>query len=94
MIFRRSGYINSKDTLPVTKLNFGRTLATGSYGNHTLGKLECNGRATVNTMPASCVDLWKIGHTLNGYYEVKGSTTVRSVYCDFTKLPGDPGTRR
>ena len=94
MVFCRSGYITSKDALPVTKLNFGRNLATNSYGNHTLGKLECSGRATVNTVPGSCADLWKIGHTLNGFYDIKGDKTVRSVYCDFTKLPGDRGTRR
>jgi len=85
------GYITSKDALPVTKLNFGRTLATSSYGIHTLGKLECSGRATVDRMPESCDDLWKIGHTLNGFYDVRGDKEVRSVYCDFTKLPGDPG---
>ena len=92
--FYWSGYITSKDALPVTKLNFGRTLATISYGIHTLGKLECSGRATVDKMPESCGDLWKIGHTLNGFYNVKGDKQIRSVYCDFTKLPGDPGTRR
>ena len=88
------GYITSKDALPVTKLNFGRTLTTSSYGIHTLGKLECSGRATVDRMAESCDDLWKIGHTLNGFYDVKGDKQVRSVYCDFTKLPGDPGARR
>ena len=31
---------------------------------------------------------------MNGFYDVKGSKTIRSVYCNFTKLPGDPGTRR
>jgi hypothetical protein len=93
MIFCLSGYITSKDALPVTKLNFGRTLANNTYGNHTLGKLECSGRVTVNTMPVSCVDLWKIGHTLNGFYEVKGVRNIGSVYCDFSKFPGDPGTR-
>jgi hypothetical protein len=45
-------------------------------------------------MPESCDDLWKIGHTLNGFYEVKINKEVRSVYCDFTKIPGDKGTRR
>ena len=80
------GYITSKDALPVTKLNFGRTLTTSSYGIHTLGKLECSGRATVDRMAESCDDLWKIGHTLNGFYDVKGDKQVRSVYCDFTKL--------
>jgi len=85
------GYITSKDVLPVTKLNFGRTLANSSFGIHTLGKLECSGRTTVDRMPESCDDLWKIGHTLNGFYDVKGENEVRSVYCDFTKTPGDPG---
>ncbi len=94
IFFCRSGYIASKDSLPVTKLNFGRTLASNPYGIHTLGKLECSGRATVDKMPESCDDLWKIGHTLNGFYDVIDDKEVRSVYCDFTKLPGDPGARR
>jgi hypothetical protein len=93
-IFCRSGYITNKEALPVTKLSFGRTIANNSYGIHTLGKFECSGRATVDRMPKSCDDLWKIGHTLNGLYDVKGDTEVRSVYCDFTKLPGDQGARR
>jgi len=76
--------------LPLTKLNFGRTLANSSFGIHTLGKLECSGRAG-DKMPESCDDLWKIGHTLNGFYDVKGEKEVRSVYCDFTKIPGDTG---
>jgi len=33
-----------------------------------------------------------IGHTLIGFYEVKGDKTVRSVHCDFTKLL-DQGAR-
>ena len=59
----------------------------------TLGNLECSGRATVNQIPATCEDLWKVGHTLNGLYDVKSNKAVRSVYCDFTKLPGDQGDR-
>ena len=57
----------------------------------TLDNLECSGRATVNQIPATCEDLWKVGHTLNGLYDVKSNKTAQSVYCDFTKLPGDQG---
>lgn len=42
-------------------------------------------------MPTSCEDLWLIGHTLNWLYNVKGSSMVESVYCDFSKLPDDTG---
>ena len=42
-------------------------------------------------MPGSCEDLWYIGHRLNGFYDVQGDKEIRSVYCDFTKLPGAQG---
>lgn len=38
-------------------------------------------------MPASCENLWLIGHNLNGLYSVMGVDIVESVFCDFTKLP-------
>ena len=53
--------------------------------------LECAGSAALTRMPTSCEDLWLIGHTLNGFYDVKGEKMMESVYCDFTKLPEDPG---
>ncbi len=45
----------------------------------------------INGLPSSCADLKIIGHTLNGFYSVMGSAKMESVYCDFTKLPGDAG---
>jgi hypothetical protein len=72
-------------------LNFGRTQLATSSGVHTLGRFECSGSVALNGLPASCEDLWLIGHTLNGFYSVKGNKMLESVYCDFTKLPGDTG---
>ncbi|XP_057370159.1 uncharacterized protein LOC130691262 [Daphnia carinata] len=84
------GILSEKDLLPVTKLNFGRTIAPTSMNRHTLGRLECNGKVVLNGMPTSCQDLWRIGYTLSGIYSIKGSSNkVETVYCDFTKLPGD-----
>jgi hypothetical protein len=84
------GYITNKTALPVTQLNFGRTNSPDSYGRITLGKLECSGQITLD-MPESCADLRKIGHRLSGLYSIKKSDGIHSVYCDFKKLPDDPG---
>lgn len=84
------GILLEKDLLPVTKLNFGRTIAPTSINRHTLGRFECNGKVVLNGMPTSCQDLWRIGYILSGIYSIKGSSNkVETVYCDFTKLPGD-----
>ena len=45
----------------------------------------------INGLPSSCDDLKIIGHTLNGFYSVVGSSMMESVYCDFSKLPSDSG---
>jgi hypothetical protein len=45
----------------------------------------------INGLPSSCDDLKIIGHTLNGFYSIAGSTMIESVYCDFSKLSSDPG---
>ena len=45
----------------------------------------------INGLPSSCGDLKMIGHIWSGIYSVKGSTMIESVYCDFSKLPSDPG---
>ena len=72
-------------------MNFGRTQLESSSGVHTLGRLECSGHVGVDGMPKSCEDLWRIGHTLRGFYSIMGEKMVESIYCDFTKLPGDAG---
>ncbi|KZS14838.1 putative Neurexin IV [Daphnia magna] len=83
------GFITDKRILPITRLNFGRTQFEISSGVHTLGKFECSGRADVAQVPTSCEDLWHIGHTLNGFYSVMGPAMMETVFCNFTKLPGD-----
>ncbi len=74
--------------LPITRLNFGGVTYSGEY---TLGRFECAGQVLVG-MPKSCAELWRLGHTLSGLYSVMGTKFVETVYCDFTKLPNDPGT--
>jgi C1q-related factor len=44
-------------------------------------------------MPESCEQLRLIGHRLNGFYNVKGRKEMRSIYCDFRKIPGDQRTQ-
>ena len=44
-----------------------------------------------NGMPTSCADLNGLGHSLSGFYSVRGASMVESVYCDFTKQASDPG---
>ena len=50
-----------------------------------------NQSAAINGLPSSCADLKMVGHIWSGFYSVMGSTMMESVYCDFTKLPGDAG---
>ena len=88
------GVITDKKYLPITRLNFGRTQLETSSGVHTLGRFECSGQVSLSGMPKSCSDLWKIGHTFSGIYSVMGSNYIESVYCDFTKLPYEPGNNR
>lgn len=86
-----TGVITSKDILPISRLNFGRTQLQSSSGVHTLGPFECSGQTAIAGMPSSCEDLWRVGHSLSGLYSVIGNAMVESVYCDFTKLPNDAG---
>ena len=76
--------------LPITQLNFGYTQAGSS--NHTLGRMECFGRVVFTGQPGSCEDLWMMGHTLSGFYSVKGSGKINTVYCDMNKIPGEEGS--
>jgi hypothetical protein len=45
----------------------------------------------INGLPSSCGDLKMIGHIWSGFYSIAGSAMMESVYCDFSKLPTDPG---
>ena len=74
------GIVTLKEILPVTKLNFGDTKYEG--GSHTLGKLKCSGKS-VSNYPESCRDLWRAGHSLNGFYPIRQTNKVEVVYCNF-----------
>ena len=77
------GTISLKQVLPVKKLNFGQINFAG--GSHTLGKLVCTGKSvSASQHPESCRDLWRIGHTLNGFYTIRGDKHVELVHCDFS----------
>ena len=79
--------------LPVTRLNFGRIVFVNSSGLHTLGRLECDGRLSVNSkgLPTSCADLWRNGLASSGIYSIKGNKQIEKVYCDISKMPSDAG---
>ena len=80
------GFITATELLPVTRLSFGRTSLTGVKASYTLGRFECTGQAAISSKPTNCRDLFKMGHTLSGFYDVKGSSTqISSTYCDFSK---------
>ena len=91
-----AGVITDKNLLPVTRLNFGRTQLSSSSGIHTLGRFICSGQFVFAGTPTTCADLSLIGHTLTGFYSVKGKTTpqAETIYCNFNKLPSDSGSQR
>jgi hypothetical protein len=39
--------------------------------------------ADIGKMPSSCSDLERMGHQINGFFSVKGSKKMETVYCDF-----------
>ena len=41
---------------------------------------QANG--TIGRMPESCPDLWRIGHSMAGFYPVKSGDRLEMVYCD------------
>lgn len=86
-----AGTIQLKDVLPVTRVNFGGTILGSSSGQYKLGRLHCAGQNSVSGMPTSCQDLWFVGHTTSGFYSVKSASQLATVFCDFSKLPNDPG---
>ena len=66
------------------KLNFGKIKYDG--GSHTLGRLKCSGRkATSETYPTSCLDLWILGYSLNGFYPIRNGVRMDYVFCDFSQ---------
>jgi hypothetical protein len=41
-------------------------------------------------MPTSCADLERMGHKLSGFFSVKGSKKMETVFCNF--YPNQYGT--
>ncbi|XP_057377829.1 uncharacterized protein LOC130699601 [Daphnia carinata] len=80
---------NNKRHLPFTRFHFSNPL-NGS-GQHLVTRLRCRGKAKTEAMPRSCEDLWRIGHTLNGIYSVRGDKQVETVFCQFDKRPNEQG---
>ncbi len=77
------------------ELYFGKYQRKSSYSAYTLGKLECSGKEEVKKggMPQNCEELAIIGHSLNGFYAVKGTEKkeIEMVYCDFNLAPNTIG---
>ncbi|XP_059351518.1 uncharacterized protein LOC130694059 isoform X2 [Daphnia carinata] len=75
--------ILSRDTVPYTRILFSNPFK-GS-GKHKVSRLRCHGKENTEAMPRSCEDLWRMGHTLNGIYSVRGDKQVETVFCQFDK---------
>ena len=75
----------------MTELHFGRSQLSGSSGKYTLGKLECSGRSAFSGLPEGCMDLYQIGHVLNGFYPVRKGNKIDMMFCDFGYLFREEG---
>lgn len=76
--------------LPVMGLRFGYAKHEGS--SYKLGRLVCKGADLSVTengrKPQTCADLWRIGHTLDGFYlfhkdDVGQPPSFGVSYCNF-----------
>ncbi|KZS14822.1 Contactin associated protein 1-like protein [Daphnia magna] len=63
-------------------------------GQHIVGRMRCSGKAKVEAMPTSCQDLWRMGHTLNAIYSVRGAKRMETVFCQFDKRPNEQGFQK
>ncbi|XP_059351512.1 uncharacterized protein LOC130694055 [Daphnia carinata] len=77
----------SSERLPVTRLRFSNPFK--GYGEYKVSRLRCQGKAKTEAMPRSCKDLWRMGHTLNGIYSIRGAKRIRIVLCQFDKRPDE-----
>ena len=64
---------------------------TAAANSESAPKSSNQSAVAINGLPSSCGDLKMIGHTWSGFYSIAGSSMMESVYCDFTKVPSDPG---
>ena len=79
------GIIMNSTALPVKELRFGGLTFEAQTASHTLGKLECYGKKSLDSRPGSCSDLKRMGIFTSGFYNVKKSNeNSKLVYCDMT----------
>ena len=64
------GIITNSTAFPITELRFGGLEFDSQSGFHTLGKLECSGKKSVESKPATCTSLKKHGFFKSGFYNV------------------------
>ncbi|KAI9559363.1 hypothetical protein GHT06_016152 [Daphnia sinensis] len=78
--------------LPYTRFHFSNPFK-GS-GQYRVSRLRCHGNAKTEAMPASCEDLWRMGHTFNGIYSIMGAKHIENVFCQFDKRPNEQGHQK
>ncbi|GFQ99730.1 g-protein coupled receptor GRL101 [Trichonephila clavata] len=61
-----AGYLEDKETLPVSEVRFGYTFKTGQYGFHRIGPLECTGNAIEST--EKCTNSTRFMKCNTGHY--------------------------
>ncbi|KAF8781481.1 G-protein coupled receptor GRL101 like protein [Argiope bruennichi] len=60
------GYLEDKETLPVSEVRFGHTFRTGQYGYHRIGPLECMGNDAESN--EKCTNTTKYMKCQTGHY--------------------------
>ena len=87
------GIIANSSALPIIGLNFGGLALDAQSAYHTLGKLNCAGKKTVDSKATSCSSLKLDGNFQNGYYNIKNNGQhSKLVFCDmdhpgYTEVP-------
>ena len=87
------GIIANSSALPVIGLNFGGLALDAQSAYHTLGKLNCAGKKTIDLKATSCSSLKLDGNFQNGYYNIKNDGQhSKLVFCNmhhpgYTEVP-------
>ena len=87
------GTLTNSSALPVIELKFGGLSFDAQSGFHTLGKLSCSGKKTLEPKGSSCSSLKLEGNFKNGYYNIKElGQHSKLVFCDmnhagYTEVP-------
>ena len=87
------GILTNSSALPVIELKFGGLSYDAQSAFHTLGKLSCSGKKTVEPKASSCSSLKIQGNFQTGYYNIKEvEQHSKLVFCDmdhpgYTEVP-------